>query len=107
MLYNVRMMCYNASKEVYMMTTVNLNVRIDEEVKKKSETICQELGMTLSTAVNVFLRQMVRTGGIPFDVRLSPNAETLSALEDARQHRSLNGPYRSTEALMEALNDDA
>ncbi len=89
------------------MTTVNLNVRIDEEVKRKSESICQELGMTLSTAVNVFLRQMVRTGGIPFDVRLTSNAETLSAMEDARQHRNLSGPYRSLETLMEALNDDA
>lgn len=89
------------------MTTVNLNIRVDEDVKKRTEAICQELGMTLSTAVNVFLRQMVRTGGIPFDVRLTPNAETLAAMEDARQLRGLNGPYRSTSALMDALNDDA
>ena len=89
------------------MPMVNLNVRVDEDVKRRAEMICQELGLNLSTAVNVFLRQSVRAGGIPFELRLSPNEETLSAMRDAQQRRELNGPYRNTALLMEALNSDA
>lgn len=89
------------------MSTVNLNIRVDEDVKRRAEAICQELGMNLSTAVNVFLRQTVRSGGIPFDVRLKPTEETLSAMDDARLHRNLSGPFHDTASLMEALNEDA
>lgn len=89
------------------MSTVNLNIRVDEEVKRHAEAICQELGMNLSTAVNVFLRQTVRSGGIPFEVRLKSNAETLAAMEDAELRRNLTGPFRDTASLMEALNSDA
>ena len=89
------------------MSMTNLNVRIDEDVKRRAEEICQELGLTLSTAVNVFLRQTVRSGGIPFDVRLKPPAETLRAMADAKEHRDLTGPFHDTSALMEALNSDA
>ena len=90
-----------------MMSMTNLNVRIDEDVKRSAEAICQELGMTLSTAVNVFLRQTVRTGGIPFEVRITPTAETRQAMQDAKEHRSLSGPFHDTDDVMEALNDDA
>ena len=41
-------------KEAADMTTVNLNIRMDEDVRKRTGALCQELWMTLSTAVNVF-----------------------------------------------------
>lgn len=87
------------------MTT--MNIRVDEEVKRQAEQICQELGMNLSTAVNIFLRQTVRMGGIPFDVRLTPNAQTLAAMDDAMNRRNLSGPFHDTRSLMEALDGDA
>lgn len=88
------------------MAATNINIRVDEEVKRKAELICQELGMNLSTAVNIFLRQTVRSEGIPFDVRLNrPGVETLAAMDDVENRRNLSGPYRDTESLMEALND--
>ena len=63
--------------------------------------------MNLSTAVNIFLRQTVRMGGIPFDVRLTPNAQTLAAMDDAMNRRNLSGPFHDTRSLMEALDGDA
>lgn len=87
------------------MTT--MNIRVDEDVKRQAEQICQELGMNLSTAVNIFLRQTVRMGGIPFDVRLTPNAQTLAAMDDAMNRRNLSGPFHDTRSLMEALDSDA
>ena len=89
------------------METTNLNVRVDKDVKCTAEAIANALGMNLSTAVNIFLRQMVLAGGMPFDVRLTPNAETRLALDDARNGRNLIGPFHDTASLMEALNGDA
>ena len=88
------------------METTTLNVRVDKELKATAEAIAQSLGMNLSTAVNIFLRQMVSHDGMPFDVRLHPNAETRQALDDARNGRNLIGPFRSTEELMAYLNTE-
>lgn len=49
----------------------NLNIRIDDDLKKQAENMFAELGMNMSTAMTVFLKQAVRYGGIPFDLRIS------------------------------------
>lgn len=67
-----------------MAKAVNVSIRIDEDVKKASEELFGDLGLTLSSAVNVFLRQALRHGGLPFDVKVDvPNATTLAAMEEA------------------------
>lgn len=67
-----------------MAKTTNFSVRMDKQVKQDSEQIFQELGMNLTTAINVFLRQAVRTGGFPFEVKLEqPNTTTLQAIQEA------------------------
>ena len=48
----------------------NVNIRVEESLKKSAENIFAELGMSMSTATNVFYRQVVRCGGMPFDLRL-------------------------------------
>ncbi len=89
------------------MATTNLNIRIDEELKKRAEDIFTELGLNMSTALTVFLRQTVRYNGIPFELRLeTPNAETLAAMEDVRLRRNLKGPFNSVKELMEDLDAD-
>lgn len=49
-----------------------VNVRMDEDVKKSMEETCKELGMTMSTAFNIFARKMCREKRIPFDVSIDP-----------------------------------
>ena len=89
------------------MATTNLNIRIDADLKKQAEDIFRELGLNMSTALTVFLRQTVRSNGIPFDMRLDiPNAETVAAIEDVRLGRNLHGPFSSVDELMENLNAD-
>lgn len=88
------------------MEVANLNVRVDKDVKAEAEAIASALGMNLSTAVNIFLRRMIACDGMPFEVRLTPNAETRQALDDAVNHRNLVGPFHSAADLMEALNSD-
>jgi len=89
------------------MATTNLNIRIDADLKKQAEEIFNELGLNMSTALTVFLRQTVRSNGIPFEMRLdTPNAETLAAIEDVKLRRNLSGSFSSVKELMEDLNAD-
>lgn len=69
-----------------MGTTTNFTVRIDSEVKKECEALYGELGLNLTTAINIFLRKSLRTGGFPFDVRMErPNQETIAALLEGKR----------------------
>ena len=69
-----------------MANTTNYTCRLDNDVKKQSEAIYSALGMNLTTAINVFLRESIRAGGFPFDVRLNkPNRETVAALAEAER----------------------
>lgn len=64
--------------------TTNLSIRMDTELKKQAEQLFSELGLNMTTAFNIFLRQAVRQQGIPFEVSLNvPNAETIAAMEEA------------------------
>lgn len=83
----------------------NLNIRTEKEVKENAEKIFSELGMSMSTAINLFLRQTIRFGGIPFELKVTPNAETLAAIEEGRKiacDESVKG-YTDMESLIEAL----
>ena len=53
-----------------MDNTVKFRIRVDSDIKKQCETLYNELGLSLNTAINVFLRQSLRTGGFPFEIRL-------------------------------------
>lgn len=88
-----------------MSNTTNLNIRVDEEVKRKAESIFNELGLNMSTAMNMFLRYSIRYGGIPFDLRIeTPNEETQAAIDDVNNNCNMSKTFDSVNALMEDLN---
>ncbi|MDO4415973.1 MAG: type II toxin-antitoxin system RelB/DinJ family antitoxin [Erysipelotrichaceae bacterium] len=87
------------------MKNVNVTLRVDEDLKKQAETLFSELGLNLTTAFNIFLRQSVREQQIPFRVTKNvPNAVTLAAMDAAERGEDLYGPYDSVSDLMKALN---
>ena len=87
------------------MAKVSTNISIDSEVKAESQKMLSELGLDLSTAVNIFLRQMIREKAIPFEISLNvPNATTEAAIEAAENESDIYGPFDSVSELMEALN---
>lgn len=49
-----------------------INFRIDEQIKKQMEQICSEIGITMSTAFNIFAKKMIREKRIPFEVSIDP-----------------------------------
>jgi DNA-damage-inducible protein J len=50
----------------------NLNIRVDDALKKQVEEVLSEIGMSLSTAAVIFFKQVVRYNGIPFELRADP-----------------------------------
>ena len=61
------------------MASTNLNIRMDKEIKDPAEKIFNELGLNMTTAINVFLRASIRVHGIPFDLKLDVPQETTAA----------------------------
>ena len=69
-----------------MANTTDFSVRMDSDIKRQCEALYGELGINLTTAINVFLRQLLRVGGFPFEVRLEqPNKETIAAMLEAER----------------------
>lgn len=68
------------------MASTNFSVRMDSDIKKQCENLYGELGMNLTTAINVFLRQSLRVGGFPFEVKPDqPNKDTIAAMLEAER----------------------
>ena len=69
-----------------MAGTTNISIRMDNDLKNKADALFGELGMNLSTAFNIFVRQSLREGRIPFEVSLNyPNNDTIAALQEAER----------------------
>ena len=88
------------------MATTNLNIRIDKDIKDQAEEIFNELGLNMTTAVNMFLRAAIREQGIPFELKLDvPNETTAAAIEEGRKMMSDSSAprYSSMDTLKEAL----
>ena len=66
--------------------TTNISIRMDADLKAQADVLFNELGMNLTTAFNIFVRQSLREGGIPFEVRLEqPNKETVASILEAER----------------------
>lgn len=90
------------------MVTVPTQIRIDTEVKKQANTLFNDLGMDMSGAVNIFLRQCILHGGIPFNIELPKyNQKTLEAIAEAKRisHDPNIKGYTNMEELKKALEE--
>lgn len=89
------------------METTNLNIRVDKTVKEQSDQIFADLGLNMTTAINLFLRTTIRERGIPFMLKLDvPNNVTAAAIEEGRRiaaDSSVKG-YSNIEDLKAALD---
>ena len=92
------------------MATVGTNIKIDQELKQESQALFESLGLNLSTAVNMFLRQAVLEQAIPFRVGMPskniPNEETLEAIKEVRRMKkdpSIGKSYTDVDEMMKEL----
>lgn len=90
------------------MPTTNFNIRIEKEIKDQADRIFSELGLNMTTTINMFLRTTIRENGIPFSLKLDvPNKTTAAAIEEGRRiayDSSVKG-YTNMDDLKSALEE--
>ena len=88
-------------------TDTSMTIRMNREVKQEAQEIFSSLGMDMTTAINVFLRQAIRFRGFPFAVRLDiPNEDTLAAINEVQQMKknpALGKGYSDVDEMMKEL----
>lgn len=88
------------------MAKVSTNISLDPELKKASQELYSDLGMDLSTAVTIFLKQSLRVQGLPFYVtRENPNAETAAAMNEYYQMKTHPEKYRHYSSFSDCLEE--
>jgi len=88
-----------------MNNKASITVRTDIQAKKDAQKILSSLGLDMSTAINIFLRQVIQEEGLPFKVVLKqPNLTTLKTLAETQNNKNLKGPFDSVEELMNDLD---
>lgn len=95
-------MLYNKSEVKVMEKTMTLNLRVNPVVKQQAEEVLKQLGIPMATAVDMYLRQITMTGGIPFALSLpkAPAALNADTMTDAQLHAALQA------GIQEVQNDD-
>lgn len=93
-----------------MAQTVNVNFKLDADVKKRMEQVCSELGLSMSAAFTVFAKKVGREQRIPFELSTDiPNVETIQAIKEVQdlKKNSNKKTYDSfSEILAEMEQDD-
>lgn len=90
------------------MAQILVNIRMDENVKKKMEKLCSELGITVSAAFNIFARKMIRDNGIPFEVSTNSfySESNINALDESIQQLKKGKVVVKTLKELEAMEND-
>lgn len=89
------------------MAQTNVNIRMDEATKVAFDRFCEEIGLSVSAAFNIFAKTVVREQRIPFELTTEvPNAVTLAAFEEAeemKKHPELYKTYHDVDQMMEDI----
>jgi len=89
--------------------TVSTQIRIDENVKKESVKLFKNLGIDMSTAVNMFLCQCILRKGIPFEIQMPQyNKETIEAIEEAEKisNDKTSKGFKSFDEMLSSINNE-
>jgi DNA-damage-inducible protein J len=84
-----------------MAKTAVITTRIEPEIKEEAETILAQLGLTMSQAMSMYIRQLVLRRGLPFTVNI-PNQETMEAIQESLEPEKLPG-FDNLDDLFEDL----
>ena len=85
------------------MSKTSMSIRLDSEVKEQAQQVFNHLGMDMTTAINIFLRQAIQYQVLPFDVRFDDHGKLLQVVTDVEQNRNMSQPFESVSDLMEDL----
>ena len=83
----------------------NVNIRIDDKIKKNAETVFANLGLTPTTAITLFYNQVIRTNSIPFELKATPNKETLAAIQEVEEMEKNPENYKGYDSVDDLMED--
>ena len=93
------------------MTTANINVRVDANLKKEADSLFNDLSLNMSSAITMFLKSAVRCDGIPFEIRRNAfNTEThktLAEYDEMKTHSEKYKRYHSFSDLVKDIDNEA
>ncbi len=85
--------------------TTSMTIRMDRTVKEESQQLFKSLGLDMTTAINIFLRQSLIAHGLPFSVTTHETSPRLwKKLQEAEEDKDIHGPFQTVDELMEDLN---
>lgn len=84
------------------MAMAEIRIEVDNGVREKAQELFADLGLDLSTAINLFLEQSIRKNCIPWEL---PNADTIAAMEEAEEMRKHPKRYKAYDDLDEMMRD--
>ena len=88
------------------MSKVSTNINLDPDLKKSAQELFSDLGMDLTTAVTIFLKQAVLNQGIPFEIKREiPNQTTINALNEFYEMKEHPKKYKRYSSFKEAMNE--
>lgn len=88
------------------MAKVSTNISLDADLKKACQELYADLGMDLTTAVTIFLKQSLRVQGLPFAViRENPNAETIAAMNEYYEMKEHPEKYKRYSSFRDAMSE--
>ena len=88
------------------MSKVSTNISLDADLKKAAQELFADLGLDLTTAVTIFIKQALRMQGLPFSVtRGIPNAETAAALNEYNEMKAHPEKYPRYSSFKEAMDE--
>ena len=84
-----------------------ITVNVEQEDKELFNSICNKLGMNISTAINIFIKKVNATRSIPFSLELEPewNDETIAAYEEAKAISEGKIPAKRYDSVSEMMDD--
>lgn len=89
-----------------MSKSIVMHIRVEPDVKINAEKILSLLGLSTSDAINIFLRQIILSGSIPFEIKLPVyNEITQRAMKEALEISKSPGGFKTTEELFKDLDD--
>lgn len=91
------------------MATSAMTVRMDTQIKKQFDALCQQFGMSSNTAINIFVNQVVRSRSIPFTVSIETPKDDLirqRALEAFRMQRERAERGETPDLTLDEINEE-
>ncbi len=85
------------------MGQININIRMDEELKKEFEAVLDELGLSMTAGINIFARTVVRTKSIPFEISLKNDKKAIDLIKEVTKIK--NDISNISEDIIDSIDD--